>query len=173
MIDTSVQTAKTGEMHRRMVGGYCNVVLANDSSLRMGKDSLLSPTFNLGFAIENNVSVDVCGSRVTSPFDLQQMALELNSEKGWVKDSVHDTLREAAGRRSRDTAAAGGSTSSRAPRDRLDGQGGRVLHLRGWPRCHLARGRQESAGSDRDSFREGKDAGPQGQTDPVWGRSSV
>lgn len=64
MIDTSVQTAKCGEMHRRMVRGYCNVVLDNDFSLGMGSMKLLSPLFNMGKSIERDVIISMEGEQV-------------------------------------------------------------------------------------------------------------
>lgn len=96
LLNTSIQTAKYGEMHRRMVRGYCNVVLDNDYSLRMGQHKLLSPLFNLGTSIESNVGATVEGEHLMCPFDLHQIVLDLNGQAGWVKSEASAVI-EARG----------------------------------------------------------------------------
>lgn len=102
LLNTSIQTAKYGEMHRRMVRGYCNVVLDNDYSLRMGDQKLLSPVFNLGSSIESNVGVSVGGERITSLIDLHQIALDLNGEAGWIKSEASAVIEAHSKNRSGD-----------------------------------------------------------------------
>jgi hypothetical protein len=102
LLNTAIQTAKYGEMHRRMVRGYCSVVLDNDYSLRMGKGRLLSPVFNMGSSLESNVNMSMGGKKITAPFDLHKMALDISGRCGWIKESAADHLETKVERREGD-----------------------------------------------------------------------
>jgi DNA-directed RNA polymerase beta' subunit/DNA-directed RNA polymerase subunit K/omega len=94
LLDTALRTSETGDMQRRMMKAFENVVIGYDGSVRNTVGTMFSPIYNAGYDIGEMVSINTPGKQNFSSFiDIKSLAYELNIERGWVPEDVNELVK--------------------------------------------------------------------------------
>lgn len=94
LLDTSLKTAETGNIHHRMIKAFENIVIGYDGSVRNTIGTLFSPMYNSGYDTAEMLAVDNPGKPNFSSFvDIKNMIKELNIKRGWVQTITLNTVK--------------------------------------------------------------------------------
>lgn len=89
ILDTALKVSDTGHMQRRMGKAFENIVIGYDGSIRNTIGTLFSPLYNSGYDVAEMIAVEHKSKKdFTSFIDIQALAGELNSKRGWVPEKT-------------------------------------------------------------------------------------
>lgn len=99
ILDTTLNTPKTGSMHHLMGKGNENLVVGHDGSVRNTIGTIFSTSYGLGFDVSEMLTVAYqTKENVTSFMDVQQVCDTLNLEAGWIPAELYETTQERLAR---------------------------------------------------------------------------
>jgi DNA-directed RNA polymerase II subunit RPB1 len=100
ILDSTLNTPKTGSMHHLLGKGSENEVVGHDGSVRNTSGTMFSPSYGSGFDISEMMNVHYQNRKnISNWMDVTQLTERLNVKAGWIPAEVDDMIkaRQAAG----------------------------------------------------------------------------
>lgn len=93
LLDTSLNTAESGNISHKMTKAFENIVVGYDGSVRNTIGTLFNPMYNSGYDISEMMMVDCNGKPDLSSFvDIKSLVSELNIKRGWIPKDVDKNI---------------------------------------------------------------------------------
>lgn len=89
LLDTATKTAETGNIQRKMVKAFENIIVDNEGSIGNTIGNKFAPVYGSGYSVSETMFVPEAGTTDFSSFiDIVAVVAELNLQRGWVPKSV-------------------------------------------------------------------------------------